>query len=500
MAIAPVMYRATGRPGMPLALPVEIQNLDLQPVEVKLEVYPVAYKDWTYGAITGTKTRFDCSDWFPTREFSKVIPPTSTAAIPLKCLVPKGTAPGVYYCLGTIKPTVDKNNPNQIRAEYQIPIIIRVGTVPKPDLKFGTPSLDVSDKFSTITLPFINEGDAFAVIGASVVLRDATGRPVGEKRVDTDRNLYPQSKRNLTFSVPSKLPDGQYTVQATCQVNLQTYRPITAAFVVSKGKATRVTDGTVISLPPFTVDPPLFHDAMPIGATRLQIVKFTNQTANPLSVAVSVRKLTQTTNGLFQVLEDSTVAPLEVEVSPEILSIPPRSAVNLKVKISVKPGATGDSWFAISAVSTAKDSLSQEVYGSVRVPKTESPKVEISPKEVGKVGEIPISVDYEVTNTGNIALLPRVNAAVLESGLTAIARLEVPQLGDGGILPGATLHNRVMLPPNLKPGAYTVRLEYQYAETKDGQPVSEIKQIPFFIPAPKKTSSPPKNKKSGGNL
>ena len=92
-----------------------------------------------------------------------------------------------------------------------------------------------------------------------------------------------------------------------------------------------------------------------------------------------------------------------------------------------------------------------------------------------------------------MALLPRVSASVLEGGLTPVAKLEVPILGDGGILPGATLHNRVMLPPNLKPGAYTVKLEYQYGET-----LTEVKQLPFMVPSPKKKLTPAKSSKSGG--
>jgi len=496
MAIAPVMYRATGHAGAALALPVEIQNLDMTPVKVTLTIHSVTYSDWTYGPNLDKANKFDCSDWFPTKTYEKTIASTSNFTIPLKCTVPKGTLNGVYYCLGTIEPTVDPSNPNKIHAQYQIPIIVRIGSLPKPELKFGSPTLDVQSNLTTITMPFVNDGDVFTVIGATAQVRDATGRLVAT-RTDADRNLYPQSKRKLSFSLPQKLPDGQYQVQVTCQVNLQTFRPITAAYVVTKGKAVPATPGAVISLPPFTVDPPVFHGSMPTGATRMQTIKFTNQTANQLTVAVTVHRLSQSNNGLFQVLEDKAIEPLQVELSPETLVIPPRGTAVLRVKASVASGATGDTWFAISAVSTAHDSLSQEIYGSIRVPKTENPKLEITPGEVGKVGSIPISTDYEVTNNGNIALLPKVNASIMEAGLTAIAKLEVPPLGDGGILPGATLHNRLMLPPNLKPGAYTVRLEYQYAE-KDGQPISEIKQLPFFVPAAKKTTTPPKKTKTGG--
>lgn len=488
MAISPVMYRSPGTPGATLKLPVEIQNLDQNAVRITLQIQAVHYHDWTYGAELGTATKYDCSGWFAVKSYVHTIDANATYTIPLQCKVPKQLPPGYYYCLGTIEPTVDANNPNKIHAVYQIPIIVRVGNVPKPQLQFGSPKLDVQEKFSTIAMPFINDGDAFAVIGANVILRDATRRVVVQ-RLDADRNLYPQTKRELSFSVQQKLPDGRYTVEVTCVVNLQTFRPIVAEYVVTHGKAVPASAATLMSLPPFTVDPPVFHTDIPINGTRYQTITFINQTATPLNVQVSARKLTQASNGLFQVLDDAPSAPLSIGVTPALVAIPGRGSAHVQVSLFIGPGATGDSWFAISAVSTAKDSLSQEIYGSVRIKGTETPKLQIVQKETGKVGETPISIDYEVTNTGNIALLPRISASVMVNGLTPIAKLEVPVLGDGGILPGVTLRNKIQLPPDLKPGAYSVRLEYQYAESKDGQAISEIRQLPFNVPATKKSKS-----------
>ena len=223
----------------------------------------------------------------------------------------------------------------------------------------------------------------------------------------------------------------------------------------------------------------------------MMAVKFTNQTDSPLVLNLTPHRLSQASNGLLQVLEDSSLGNLVVTLSSPTVTVPARRTANVRVQVAVDAAAKGDSWFAISAVSQAGDSMSEEVYGSVSVPNTGIPKIEVTSGQIGKVGDIPISVDYEVRNTGNMALLPKVSASVLEAGLTPIAKLEVPLLGDGGILPGVTLKNRVMLPPNLKAGAYTVRLEYQI-----GEGLSEIKQIPFFVPEPKKTSA--KKGKSGG--
>ncbi len=491
MAIAPLMYRATGHAGAALSLPVQITNLNQAPVRLILTVHAVTYDDWSYAPELDKASPFDCSTWFPVKQYTETLEANGQLTIPLKCDVPKGIAPGIYYCLGTIDPQVNANDPNQIRPEYTIPIIVRVGTLPRPQLQFGQPILTIGKTNSAVDMPFINDGNEFAIIGASIQIRDATGRAVASG-IDPDHNLYPQSKRSLTLTVPSRLPDGQYHVQVTCQVNLQTFRPITAAFVVSKGKAVPATAASMISLPPFTIDPPVFHQKIPIGGTKFQAVKFINQTDQPVTVEISARKLTQSTNGLFQVLDDTVGAPLSLKVNPSTLVLPGHGSANALVLMSVGPNASGDLWFALSAISTAKDSLSQEAYASIVVPGTESPKLTITQRALNKVGGIPISVDYDVTNTGNVALLPKISASVLESGLTPVYKLEVPQLGDGGIIPGATLSNRVMLPPNIKPGAYTIRLEYQYAETKDLQPISEVKIIPLIVPVST-------NSKSGGH-
>lgn len=492
MAIVPVMYRTAGRVGSTLALPIEVQNLEMRPLKVTLKINPVAYSDWTYAPNLGTVSKFDCSSWFATKSFAATVDKTSNLRFPLKCTIPH-VDPGVYYCLGTIDPTIVGDN-SVIIAEYQIPIIIFVGPQPKLDLKFGTPVLEVGEKASSISVPFMNEGDAFTVIGAAVQLRDAaTGRSVAI-RTEQDRNLYPQTKRNLRFSLP-KIPDGQYQLQCTCQSGTRTFRPLTASYVVNKGKAELATPGTVISLPPFTVDPGRIHQAMPAGSQRLVSVKLTNQTDNPLTINFSAHKLTQINSGLLQVLDEAPAAGLTVDLTPGTITIPARHSSNIRIKLSLDPGSVGDSWFAISAISAAGDSMSEEIYGNASVPETGTPKLEIVQKETGKVGDIPISIDYEVTNTGNMALLPKTNASVLEGGLTPVARLEIPLLGDGGILPGATLRNRVMLPPNLKPGAYTVKLEYQYGET-----LTEVKQFPFVVPNPsKKKVTPAKSGKPGGN-
>ena len=61
-----------------------------------------------------------------------------------------------------------------------------------------------------------------------------------------------------------------------------------------------------------------------------------------------------------------------------------------------------------------------------------------------------------------------------------MARLAVPEVGDGGILPGKTIANSVMLPAGLKAGEYVVEIAYQFGEQNFGRI-----RVPVSVPATK---------------
>ncbi|MDR3690841.1 MAG: hypothetical protein P4L46_15795 [Fimbriimonas sp.] len=497
IAVVPVMFRQPARPGATLTLPFGVTNLEPTSLKIKLEIHPVTYQEWTYGPVLGTPTKFDCSTWFAETSVNGTVSPRAQRVFPLKLTVPRGIDSGTYYCLATIVPNIEGDN-SVIVTQYQIPVILYVGTQPRADLKLGSPELIASAKNNYVDVPFLNESDAFLVVGATVQVRNtSTGRTVAV-RSDSDRNLYPETHRKLRFSVPV-LGDGQYRVQAICQSGTRTFRPITADFVVKDHVSTPLTEKSLLSLPPFGMDPERVHANVPAGASRTIPIRITNISDKDLTISLTAHKLAQQPNGALQVLDDGAAPPLSIELSPDSITLEPKRTKTIHVKVSLDDQATGDNWFAISAITTAGDSMSEDVYGSVTVP--ESPKAKfltklsIAQKEIGTVNGYPISVDYEVTNEGNIALKPLPSAHVLENGLTPVASLEVPDLGDGGILPGATLHNRVMLPLTLKPGAYAVEVSYQYAED-----LFEKKLIPFTVPAPKKTRGSSSGKKPGGKL
>ena len=495
MAVVPVMFRQPAKAGATITLPIGVTNLEPGILSVQLEINPVTYKEWTYGPILGQATKYDCSTWFAETKFTGSVSPRAQKVFPLKCTIPKGTEPGAYYCLGTIVPTISGDN-SVIRTQYQIPIILYVGTQPKADLKFGSPELTASTKENFVEVPFLNSSNACLVVGANVQVRNLTTGKLVASRYDSDRNLYPETNRKLHLSIPV-LADGRYRVQAICQAGTRTFRPIVADFIVRDNKSEPLTEKALLSLPPFVVDPGRLQVSLPPNSKRMVAIKFTNVSDNPLTIGLTAHKLTQQPNGALQILDDGPVPPIGITLTPDTITIAPKRTTTVRVTVSLDDGASGDNWFAISARTATGDSMSEEVYGNARVPETVKvrfqPKLSIVAKEIGYVSGVPISVDYEVSNLGNIALQPHPSAVVMEGGLAGVATLEVPPLGDGGILPGSTLHNRLMLPLGLKPGAYAVEISYQYTED-----LYEKKLVPFTIPTPKKNVAPPPVKKKKG--
>ena len=153
MAVVPVMFRQPARAGATVVLPIGVTNLEPTPLKVKLDIHSVTYKEWTYGPMMDTATKFDCSTWFAETTITGSVPPRDQHVFPVKLTVPKGTEPGVYYCLGTIVPNIVGDN-SVIVTQYQIPIILYVGTQPKADLKLGTPELTASTKDNYVEVPF----------------------------------------------------------------------------------------------------------------------------------------------------------------------------------------------------------------------------------------------------------------------------------------------------------------------------------------------------------
>jgi len=476
--LSPLMFRSEIPSGGSHSLAVEVQNLEPTVVRTSLRVQSATFDDWTYRANLGQAHERDCSRWFRRAEFQQSVRPNTGHTFRLQLDVPRA-ARGVYWCMLSIVPVPDRST-GVFLTEYQVPVILFVGQQPRPGLKLGEPSVEISASERAVQLPFENTGDAFLIIGASGEIRDrATGKLVQEVS-ERDRNLYPHTRRNLRFPIPT-LPDGDYFVVVRPQAGTRVFPPMRKEFSVRSGRAESEGGGRMSSLAPFTMEPQRLRAELPAGGRRALAIKLTNDGAEAATIELKAMGVRQNETGAFQSIPDGPSGSLSVEVSPGTVTVPAGRSVSVRLNLGVAADATGDHWFAVSARGVGGTTIAEEMYGSVIVPNSAKASAKLGEPEVEFVKGVPLAVSFTVANTGNVALMPIYGASVLEKGVTSVAQLQVPRLGDGGLLAGNRLRYRVMLPATLKPGAYLVSVSCQY-----GERMFDTLRVPIKVPVPLK--------------
>jgi hypothetical protein len=480
MTIAPLMFREQVGVGGKVVLQIQVQNLQQDVLTVSTDVVPVTFDDWTYLAKFGNVTPNDCAPWISLSQVNQAVPANAQGQVKLAVKVPH-VHPGVYWCMARVSPHF-QNDLSTIGAQYQIPIILFVGAQQRPTLKLDTPELVRRGEEVDVHVPFENTGDGFTVVGANVELRQAaTGRLLGTF-YDFDRNLYPHSKRNLVFSAGT-LGEGQYIITSKPEAGTRSFSPMIRRFDITRTDIRPATDAQTFDLSPITFDPGAVHVQMPAGGQRSAVLRVTNNSANAESVKIQVRGLTQDPDGAFSVGATTPTGPFLVAADPEELQLDPGRTESVRLAIGSSKDSAGDYWFAIDASTKDSHEISEQIYGNLTIPNGQ-PKLDLKLVELKKIGQYPYSVTFQVINGGSMSLKPIPFAQVLEQGLTPVANLQVPALGGGGVLPGSVLRNEVLLPPNLKPGAYSLNIKYQY-----GQELFATLTVPVMVP-----SSKPKTK------
>ena len=475
VVISPVMFRTEVVPGSSYTLPVDISNLGAVDLDVRVLLSSVAYNEWSYTGVQGASNERDCSKWFAKTAFQMALKPRKDGTCKLELRVPKVKA-GCYYCTASVTPRVPNRN-DMITASYEIPIILLVGKQPKAEIKLGSPVLDGTPENPIIKVPFENAGDGFTVIGTNVALTNlSTGRVVG-RFADSDRNLYPHTKRWLTFGGPA-LDGGVYAVSVGNESGTRKYPKLVSQAKVAKNKITMARAGETFELAPITLEPGLMSLDLTKGGSRSSVLRVRNTSKDAISLQLKAGRLTQAKSGAFEVVPDDNQQ--DVLLDPAVVTVGAGRSASVKVKVSAKPGAVGDQWYGISVfASSLKNSIPEDVYLRV-INKAGTPSLHMTSLGLDWSKGRPLSLKFTVQNDGTMALRPIVSASVMSRGVDVIAQLQVPQIGDGGILPGSTLENIVQLPANLLPGSYAVVVQYQF-----GDELFERLNIPFQIAPPK---------------
>lgn len=500
LLVSPTIFREfVSLPGTKRTLKLKVEcpnNPTATTTEGKLDIKSFMPDDWTYKTKFDVKHDRDCSQWFAKRYEDMTLRPSEKRELQLNYVVPRD-AEGTYWAMIQFRPR-PVGADQGAAVIYEIPIILTVKRARKPEVTFSTPELlpvpGGPGRFQA-RIAMTSVGNTYVPIGMTASVRDLNrnGRVVDEESIE-DRNLLPGTKRHLAV-VMGGVSDGRYRLTVRVDLGRRRIPPLVADYVVQQGKPVPASEAVITKQIPVIIDP----EAKPFGeiaagGQRVQAMKITNQSGKPVSLALSTRCLEQSSGGSIGIGEAPVAAGLTLDLKPSELSLAPGRTGVVILIARLDRAAKGDYWFGVE-VKDREDpkGLSEVMMANIVVKGTTQPNMTVGSPEIvtDNLGR-PVTVRYIVTNSGNMALRPQAEAIVLEGGLRRVAALEVPMKGDGGMIPGARIPNLVMLPPDMKPGAYTVDIVYRY-----GDDLAATLSVPLTVPEVKAAPKPPAKPNTG---
>ncbi len=464
LLVSPGIQRVDTRAGVTGTINFELYNPSAVSTIATIELASFLPKDWSYDALLNKSHARDAKPWLKMEPETYRFDPYQQQIRSYTYTVPR-TAKGTYWCMMRVSPQPEAGASTS-KVVFEVPIIFNVGSGYKPNIKLQTPIVANNPSKSIggllMTIPMMNIGDGNAVVVAAGEIRPLEGGRIMSSFDVPDKNLLPQSKRYVTAELP-KLIDGRYRASLRISVNSRMLPRVKVDFAVVKGKATSLDDPKVLEMAPISIDPAAFALEMPAGATKQQALRIRNVGKEATTVQISANSVEQTTSGALGPGEAAPPAGLTITIDPVELTLQPNEMATSRIQIAVDKSARGDLWSAISvAIKGNSSSLKESIMSNVVVSKTTEPKLEVSGLQLVKAQGKAFQVKFNVKNTGNKAVAPIATAALLDRGVQVVNYLEVPKVGDGGIIPGAILQNSVMLPVDMKPGEYVVEVSYQY--------------------------------------
>lgn len=493
LLVSPTIFREfVNLPGTKRTLKLKVEcpnNPTATATEGKLDIKSFMPDDWTYKTKLDVKHDRDCSQWFTKRYEDMTLRPSEKRELQLNYAVPR-EAEGTYWAMIQFRPR-PVGADQGAAVIYEIPIILTIKRAKKPEVTFSTPELlpvpGGPGRFQA-RVAMTSVGNSYVPIGMTATVRDLNrnGRIVDEESIE-DRNLLPGTKRHLAV-VMGGVSDGRYRLTVRVDLGRRRIPPLVTEYVVQQGKPVPASEAIITKQIPVIIDPEARpFGEIPAGGQRVQAMKITNQSGKPISLALSTRGLDQSPGGSIGIGDAPVGAGLTLDVRPSELSLAPGRTGVVVLTARLDRAAKGDFWFGVE-VKDREDpkGLSEVMMANIVAKGTAQPNLTVdSPELVTDNMGRPVTVRYMVTNSGNLALRPQAEAIVLEGGLRRVAALEVPMKGDGGMIPGARIPNLVMLPPDMKPGAYTVDIVYRY-----GDDLAATLSVPLNVPAVKAPAKP----------
>jgi hypothetical protein len=443
---------------------ITVQSFESVPVRITLHIQPVVFEDWTYAPVFGGRHAHDASGWYLRPQIIVDLPPYQKAIIPIDATTPRTfhSRLGVYWAMATLDEIVP-SEPTRILPEFQIPLIFLTPSQTRPNVVMGTPELNCTSRVTTVQVPFLNPSEGYASVGCVATLRSGvTGRVLATYQ-QMSRNLYPGTRRKLNFSL-GELPPGNYRISAQAEIGFRRLPAISTDFVATSSGVTQLSANETFVLTPVEVTPSFLQQSIAPGGRRSAAIQVTNTTLTPLRVSVVPRMLSQAPTGALELSETAMPTGVSLIAMPAALYVGAKQTANVRLVLQADKGVDGDNWFGVAVKDIASTtSFSEMAVAVLSVQGPQRPKLSLEPGQVLTSNGYPYAYQYVIANQGNLALKPICSATLLSgNGSKPIARLDVPVLGEGGIIPGARLTNRISIPATLQPNSYILEINYQY--------------------------------------
>ncbi len=484
--ISPLMHRTSAQAGAGSELEFSIANPGDAAGRANWRVEAFLPEEWTYRSVVVTGHSQDAAAWFEDSTGTVNLDAGGRAELKIPYRVPR-TANGCYWAILRFEPELTEGRLGT-RIVYEIPLIFIVRTQDRPQVQVLPPRLDLAPDLGAsgiVRLPLINESSSFVPIGASGELKD-----IGQNRVIAsfeieDRNLLPDSKRELGFAAPP-LSDGRYELSFRPVIGTKVMPRVATTFRIRQGKLLEANSAEAASTSPLSFAPAGVSASIPAGGQRTFAVRLMNDSTEDFEADLRPGGVAQGPDGLLAAEPGLATAHAEIVGLPEKVAIKAGQSAVVRFSVKLGPEAAGDAWLSISASVAGKPFMPESLLVSASTRTGAAPKFELTPEqEIKDQGRL-LAVSYALTNSGNVARRPIGQAAILEDGVRLVQRSEIPMPGSTGVIAGSTRKVTAMVPPGLKPGSYVLEVSFEY----DNEIPAVTHRITFVIPEPEAKGSP----------
>lgn len=482
--MSPSIKNVTARPGAPVHFTLGLSNTGDSAREVRMEAGDMELSPMGLPQPAQDISR-GCSGWLTFDPQRSTIDPGGREEIRCTLKPPHGTQAGGYYayidCFSP-SPTDSRREPGaNIRLATRVRCALLVTVIGGPLEPNARPvSMDLTttvphgrghdDAPWMASVEVENSGNIQTRVAGRLVVLNDSGQRVAESDLDVGRGwVLAGGKRVMRAYGESALPDGVYLLQAELRGPRGDLGGAAQAFTLFEGEVTsgKPTEEVLALIeqtrPKFAIEPLIVKTELPARGRRVLSVVVRSMYDEPLTLTPCVIPFTQQPDGSmsFPVADPpDRFVPEALSLSPERLTVRPRSRQNMRITVHMPEEAEGELFAAIALVPEGEE-LPDDPYfirrrsclAILTAKGTEDLAAEVEDITTSVTEEGARRFAFTVRNTGNVSCQLEGLVSV-SRGAEAIDRLQAggPRLS---LLPGCSRRFEVTSSKHFPSGHYS---------------------------------------------